>query len=44
VFFRGNVHFAVVLRFLLGPAWVLVDGQARPFFPCLAGRRSVTPS
>jgi hypothetical protein len=30
VFFRGNTHFAVVLRSLLGSAWVLVVGQTHP--------------
>ncbi|NP_001170264.1 uncharacterized protein LOC100384221 [Zea mays] len=35
VFFRGNAHFVVVLRSLLGPAWVLVVGRARPCFLCL---------
>ena len=32
VFFRGNAHFAVVLRSLLGSAWVLVVGQTHPCF------------
>jgi hypothetical protein len=35
VFFHGNAHFVVVLRFLLGPTWVLVVGQARSCFLCL---------
>jgi hypothetical protein len=29
-----NAHLTVVLRFLFGPAWVLVVGQARPYLLC----------
>jgi hypothetical protein len=36
VFFRGNAPLAMVLRFLLGLAWALVVGRARPCFLCLA--------